>query len=141
MLADYISYRMAYWATDTITLGTWETASSILAVGLTWREAIPIVSLFDISLYDLDISSAIRPKLKNAKDDSRNDLRCNSRGAQRGHRCQISHPIFSSNSSIFWILFCIFLYCFEIYTGDVLVGYSKCGRSTVCYDYDIGYLA
>ncbi|ATZ46517.1 hypothetical protein BCIN_01g10990 [Botrytis cinerea B05.10] len=33
---------MAYWATDTITLGTWETASSILAVGLTWREAIPI---------------------------------------------------------------------------------------------------
>lgn len=35
---------MAYWATDTINLGTWETASSILAVGLSWREAIPIVS-------------------------------------------------------------------------------------------------
>ncbi|CAD6448259.1 cc93cd0c-e188-46c6-8af0-6f289de46d4f [Sclerotinia trifoliorum] len=34
---------MAYWATDTINLGTWETASSILAVGLTWREAIPIM--------------------------------------------------------------------------------------------------
>jgi hypothetical protein len=34
---------MAYWATDTINLGTWETASSILAVGLSWREAIPIV--------------------------------------------------------------------------------------------------
>jgi hypothetical protein len=28
---------MAYWATDTINLGTWETASSILAVGLSWR--------------------------------------------------------------------------------------------------------
>jgi nucleobase:cation symporter-1, NCS1 family len=36
---------MAYWATDTINLGTWETASSILAVGLSWREAIPIVCL------------------------------------------------------------------------------------------------
>ncbi|ESZ91094.1 putative Uncharacterized permease [Sclerotinia borealis F-4128] len=34
---------MAYWATDTINLGTWETASGILAVGLTWREAIPIM--------------------------------------------------------------------------------------------------
>lgn len=36
---------IAYWATDTINLGTWETASSILAVGLSWREAIPIVCL------------------------------------------------------------------------------------------------
>jgi len=34
---------MAYWATDTINLGTWETASSILAAGLSWREAIPII--------------------------------------------------------------------------------------------------
>ncbi|RDW89727.1 uracil permease-6 [Coleophoma cylindrospora] len=34
---------MAYWATDTINLGTWETASSIINVGLTWREAIPIM--------------------------------------------------------------------------------------------------
>lgn len=34
---------MAYWATDTINLGTWETASSIISVGLTWRDAIPIM--------------------------------------------------------------------------------------------------
>lgn len=34
---------MAYWATDTINLGTWETASSVLAVGLNWRDAIPIM--------------------------------------------------------------------------------------------------
>jgi len=34
---------MAYWATDTINLGTWETASSIINVGLTWRDAIPIM--------------------------------------------------------------------------------------------------
>ncbi|PMD12562.1 hypothetical protein NA56DRAFT_712965 [Hyaloscypha hepaticicola] len=34
---------MAYWATDTINLGTWETASSILSVGLSWMEAIPII--------------------------------------------------------------------------------------------------
>jgi nucleobase:cation symporter-1, NCS1 family len=34
---------MAYWATDTINLGTWETASAILDVGLSWREAIPII--------------------------------------------------------------------------------------------------
>lgn len=36
---------MAYWATDTLNLGTWETASSILALGLSWREAIAAVSL------------------------------------------------------------------------------------------------
>lgn len=34
---------MAYWATDTINLGTWETAAGILAVGLSWREAIPAI--------------------------------------------------------------------------------------------------
>jgi NCS1 family nucleobase:cation symporter-1 len=34
---------MAYWATDTINLSTWEIASGILAVGLSWREAIPIM--------------------------------------------------------------------------------------------------
>ncbi len=34
---------MAYWATDTINLGTWETASSVIAVGLNWRDAIPIM--------------------------------------------------------------------------------------------------
>lgn len=34
---------IAYWATDCINLGTWETGSSIIAVGLTWREAIPII--------------------------------------------------------------------------------------------------
>jgi len=40
---------MAYWATDTINLGTWQTASSIIAVGLSWREAIPAVGLFTFS--------------------------------------------------------------------------------------------
>lgn len=33
----------AYWGSDTVNLGTWETASSIIAVGLTWRDAIPIM--------------------------------------------------------------------------------------------------
>lgn len=36
---------MAYWATDTINLGTWETASAILQVGLTWRYAQLNISL------------------------------------------------------------------------------------------------
>lgn len=31
------------WATDLINLGTWEIASSIISVGLTWRDAIPIL--------------------------------------------------------------------------------------------------
>ena len=35
---------MAYWASHSLNLGTWETAVSILAVGLSLREAIPIVS-------------------------------------------------------------------------------------------------
>jgi NCS1 family nucleobase:cation symporter-1 len=34
---------MAYWATDTINLGTWETAAAIITNGLSWREAIPIM--------------------------------------------------------------------------------------------------
>ncbi|MCJ1416074.1 hypothetical protein MMC32_002409 [Xylographa parallela] len=34
---------MAYWATDTINLGTWETASSVIAVGLNWHDAIPVM--------------------------------------------------------------------------------------------------
>ncbi|XDG08196.1 hypothetical protein ABKA04_007811 [Annulohypoxylon sp. FPYF3050] len=34
---------LAYWATDTINLATWQTASAILSVGLSWREAIPIM--------------------------------------------------------------------------------------------------
>ena len=45
---------MAYWATDTINLGTWQTASSILAVGLSWREAIPAVSLLNLVYLKLD---------------------------------------------------------------------------------------
>ncbi|KAI4716753.1 uridine permease-like protein Fui1 [Aureobasidium sp. EXF-10727] len=36
---------VAYWATDVINLGTWETASSIIQVGLTWRDAIPIMAV------------------------------------------------------------------------------------------------
>lgn len=34
---------LAYWTSDLINLNTWETGSSILAVGLSWREAIPIM--------------------------------------------------------------------------------------------------
>lgn len=34
---------LAYWSSDLMNLSTWETASSILAVGLSWREAIPIM--------------------------------------------------------------------------------------------------
>ena len=34
---------MAYWATDTVNLGTWETASAVIAVGLNWHDAIPIM--------------------------------------------------------------------------------------------------
>lgn len=40
---------MAYWATDTINLGTWETASSVIAVGLNWRDAIPVVRFHSYS--------------------------------------------------------------------------------------------
>ncbi|KAH8900424.1 hypothetical protein GQ53DRAFT_708244 [Thozetella sp. PMI_491] len=36
---------MAYWATECISLGTWQTAGSILNSGLSWREAIPAVAL------------------------------------------------------------------------------------------------
>jgi NCS1 family nucleobase:cation symporter-1 len=39
---------IAYWATDVFNLGTWQTASAILSVGLSWREAIPIVGLKNV---------------------------------------------------------------------------------------------
>ncbi|KAM4060449.1 purine-cytosine permease family protein [Hirsutella rhossiliensis] len=32
---------MAYWMTDTVNLATWQVASGILSLGLSWREAIP----------------------------------------------------------------------------------------------------
>lgn len=34
---------LAYWASDLMNLATWQTAGSVLAVGLSWREAIPIM--------------------------------------------------------------------------------------------------
>ncbi|KIH91075.1 cytosine-purine permease [Sporothrix brasiliensis 5110] len=55
---------MAYWATDTINLGTWETASSILAVGLSWREAIPcmVVGILSVAV-PIVLNGAIGSKL------------------------------------------------------------------------------
>ncbi|CAK7268594.1 hypothetical protein SEPCBS119000_003140 [Sporothrix epigloea] len=55
---------MAYWATDTINLGTWETASGILAVGLSWREAIPcmIVGIMCVAVA-MVLNGAIGSKL------------------------------------------------------------------------------
>ncbi|OAA54955.1 ncs1 allantoate transporter [Niveomyces insectorum RCEF 264] len=55
---------MGYWATDTINLGTWETASGILAVGLSWREAIPcmVVGTFSVAV-PMVLNGAIGAKL------------------------------------------------------------------------------
>lgn len=40
------------WATDVINMGTWQTASSIISVGLTWRDAISImvVGTFSVAI-------------------------------------------------------------------------------------------
>ncbi|KAI1840073.1 hypothetical protein JX265_013857 [Neoarthrinium moseri] len=55
---------MAYWATDTINLGTWQTASSILAVGLSWREAIPIMVVGNLCVaIPMVLNGAIGAKL------------------------------------------------------------------------------
>ncbi|KAH6645492.1 NCS1 nucleoside transporter [Truncatella angustata] len=55
---------MAYWATDTINLGTWQTASSILAVGLSWREAIPIMIVGNLCVaVPMVLNGAIGAKL------------------------------------------------------------------------------
>ncbi|CAK7224800.1 hypothetical protein SBRCBS47491_005676 [Sporothrix bragantina] len=34
---------MAYWATEVVSLGSWQTGGSMLSAGLSWREAIPAV--------------------------------------------------------------------------------------------------
>lgn len=55
---------MAYWATDTINLGTWQTASSILSVGLSWREAIPIMVVGNLCVaVPMVLNGAIGAKL------------------------------------------------------------------------------
>ncbi|KAI2638421.1 NCS1 nucleoside transporter [Xylaria nigripes] len=43
---------IAYWASDVLALSTWQTASAVLAVGLSWREAILIMFLgnFTVSI-------------------------------------------------------------------------------------------
>ncbi|KAI1137341.1 permease for cytosine/purines, uracil, thiamine, allantoin-domain-containing protein [Hypoxylon sp. FL0543] len=55
---------LAYWATDTINLATWQTASAILAVGLSWREAIPIMIVGNFCVaVPLVLNGAIGAKL------------------------------------------------------------------------------
>lgn len=41
---------MTYWACNVIDLGGWETASGILSVGLSWREAIPIMLVANLCI-------------------------------------------------------------------------------------------
>ncbi|KAI0002355.1 NCS1 nucleoside transporter [Xylariaceae sp. FL0662B] len=55
---------LAYWATDTINLATWQTGSAILAVGLSWREAIPIMVVGNVCVAAaLVLNGAIGAKL------------------------------------------------------------------------------
>ncbi|KAI0018585.1 uridine permease-like protein Fui1 [Xylariomycetidae sp. FL0641] len=55
---------LAYWATDTLNLATWQTASAILAVGLSWREAIPIMFVGNLCVaVPLVLNGAIGAKL------------------------------------------------------------------------------
>ncbi|KAI4862686.1 NCS1 nucleoside transporter [Hypoxylon rubiginosum] len=55
---------LAYWATDTINLATWQTASAILSVGLSWREAIPIMIVGNFCVaVPLVLNGAIGSKL------------------------------------------------------------------------------
>lgn len=79
---------MAYWATDTINLGTWETASSVIAIGLTWRDAIRKLSYL-IPRSTLTISSY---------HGGRNVLRGNTDGSQRCHWRKASYPILGRGS-------------------------------------------
>ncbi|KAK8064432.1 permease [Apiospora phragmitis] len=55
---------MAYWASNTIDLGAWETASGILSVGLSWREAIPIMLVANLCVaIPLVLNGAMGAKL------------------------------------------------------------------------------
>ncbi|KAI0975204.1 uridine permease-like protein Fui1 [Xylaria arbuscula] len=55
---------IAYWATDVLNLTTWQTASAILAVGLSWREAIPIMLLGNLAVaIPIVLNGAIGAKL------------------------------------------------------------------------------
>ncbi|TGJ87573.1 hypothetical protein E0Z10_g1224 [Xylaria hypoxylon] len=55
---------VAYWATDVLNLATWQTASAILSVGLSWREAIPIMVLGNLAVaIPIVLNGAIGSKL------------------------------------------------------------------------------
>ncbi|KAI1149790.1 NCS1 nucleoside transporter [Nemania diffusa] len=55
---------IAYWATDVLNLSTWQTASAVLAVGLSWREAIPIMFLGNLAVaIPIVLNGAIGSKL------------------------------------------------------------------------------
>ncbi|KAJ8106161.1 hypothetical protein ONZ43_g7156 [Nemania bipapillata] len=55
---------VAYWATDVLNLSTWQTASAVLAVGLSWREAIPIMFLGNLAVaIPIVLNGAIGSKL------------------------------------------------------------------------------
>lgn len=55
---------IAYWATDVLNLSTWQTASAVLATGLSWREAIPIMFLGNLAVaIPIVLNGAIGSKL------------------------------------------------------------------------------
>ena len=53
---------IAYWISDAFNAATWQFASSILAIGLTWRESLSIVAIgfFIISIVIWSVSYKIR---------------------------------------------------------------------------------
>ncbi|KAI1823289.1 NCS1 nucleoside transporter [Xylaria intraflava] len=55
---------VAYWATDLLNLAVFQTASAVLAVGLSWREAIPIMFIGNLAVaVPVVLNGAIGTKL------------------------------------------------------------------------------
>jgi cytosine/uracil/thiamine/allantoin permease len=93
---------IAYWATDVFNLGTWQTASAILSVGLSWREAIPIVRFEECKVMGAELMIT---------DCGWNVLCCYSHGLEWCYWCKASHPILRRHPGFVWILFRILCYC------------------------------
>lgn len=105
---------IAYWATETVSLGTWQTGGSILKSGLSYREAIPAVSQLPLLYSSMGNSPSywtgrtwIIPYI-------------DPHGTEWWHWCKATHPILRHRPVFLWILLWVLLCRVSLHSGYVL---------------------
>lgn len=129
---------MAYWATETVSLGTWQTGGSMLSSGLSWREAIPAVCESVPQFTKLSKLWLLTCLLLGRSWIS---LHICTYGTQRSDWCRPTYPILCHRSVFIWILLRLFLCHFSCSSGNVLAWHSYNQRVNGGDCYDSSYLA